>query len=96
MCDARYKRSLPAFVWRSNHGIKGGAAKGYVMLNDGIASAAHANMAVEAVSETVDVGLTASLSWQGKGLLRPADKLLDAPDVAVVEVDDCGVLYQGA
>jgi len=66
------------------------------MLNDGIASAAPANMVVEAVSETVDVGLTANLSWQGKCLLRPADKLLDAPDVAVVEVDDCGVLYQGA
>ena len=65
------------------------------MLNDGVADAALANVVVKAIGEMIDIGLAASLGWQGECLLRPTKKLLDAPDIAVVEADGGGTLDHG-
>ena len=67
-----------------------------MVLNDGVASSALANVVVKKISEVLDVGLAASLSWQRERLLSPANKLLDALDIAVVEIDGGDVVDQGA
>lgn len=92
MRDAGYKGSFPAFPRGRNHVVECATAGAYVMLNNGVANAALANVVVQTSREVLDVCLAPGIIRHRESLLGPSHQLFDATDLAVVEVDG-GVVF---